>query len=670
MHNPVAHYLRERLPKRPGFTVNPVQIDYAEAICAGLARPGQFHFNEASTGIGKSLAYLLCLADWVARGHQHGRRAVISTHSRSLQRQLLAENNQAIIADYLAWQGLPALTMGLRMGRQNYVSPTRLAHRLGAPDLETVVVDLGRPNAERELAQWALETEGCLLDLVPEQLPDGLTPQDIALTDHEPTPAALSEHFDAMRSCDLLVINHTLLAIDLVTQGQVTAAEEPYALLLDEAEHYPEAAEQALSQRLSFRSTLTLLRSMGLKTATRAWQTLFDDFRSPARAGEVTIPGAAEQLVMVDALSGLLRARPSADRYDDATWQEWRQVRQEADAILRHLRNTQGPQRVLLQHSPVEGLPGLVVPAPAAGASLKSNADKRVTLLTSATLSDLQHGPGEAATFDFMRGRLVMGTSDSRMGLTEAFEPLTFGDLMFQFPADMPAPLYQTDAGHHELAPTFAKRAIREILACGEGRTLVLCGSYHDVAVLKRHWPEEAASRLVTHAAGEPLNQIAESLPRDAILVTPAGWEGLSPQRQDGESFWATVVILRNPRPAPSAVEHFTLVQSLMAKAGRPDEASRIATVMQTRKDGIRAAHKLRQGIGRAIRHPDDSATIVILDPRFPRPDGEHPGEGMRTATEMLGAIPHRFMGRYRQACKQVKEESKKPRRVAVTDFM
>ena len=121
MHNPVAQYLRERLPQRPGFTVNPVQIDYAEAICAGLARPGQFHFNEASTGIGKSLAYLLCLADWVARGRQHGRRAVISTHSRSLQRQLLAESNQAIIADYLAWQGLPALTMGLRMGRQNYV---------------------------------------------------------------------------------------------------------------------------------------------------------------------------------------------------------------------------------------------------------------------------------------------------------------------------------------------------------------------------------------------------------------------------------------------------------------------------------------------------------------------------------------------------------------------
>lgn len=672
MNSPVARYLSERLPLRPGFAVNPAQIEYAKSVRIGLSMHGKFHFQEASTGIGKSLAYLLCLADWVARGKKEGRRAVISTYSRSLQRQLLSDANREIITDYLAWQGLPLLSMGVRMGRRNYVSPTRLAFCLGAVDLESVVSSDDRPSVERDLAQWALDTEGCLLELLPDQLPDGLELQDIALTDHEPIPDALSHHFEELHAHDILVINHTLLAIDLVTRGRVTAAEQPYVLLLDEAEHYPDAAEQALSQRLSFRSTLTLLAAMGLKTATRVWTGLFDELRSPARAGEVAVPDSKEHELIIHALSRLIRARPKQERYDDATWQEWRQVRREAEAILRHLRNVQGgTQHALLQHSAVEGFPSLVVPAADAGASLKAGSSKRVTLVTSATLSDLHHSPGDAPSFDYIRGRFVLGAADARLGRMNSFEPFSFGDLTFNLPSGMPAPLHETDAGIYELTPAFAKRAIQEILARRKGRTLVLCNSYHDVKVLKRHWPLKHASRLVTPDAGAPLNRIAESLAHDEILVTPAGWEGLSPERSDGGAFWKTVVILRNPRPAPCLVEHYVLTQRLLQKAGGLDEASRIATLLQRRKDTIKAAHKLRQGLGRAIRHPDDAVDVVILDPRFPRPTGEPAGLGMRSTRELLGAIPHRFMASYRRAEVDEKEVSEQAlRKASVTDFM
>jgi|SRR5690554_1380718 len=127
MH-PVIDYLTNVLPQRSGFQHNPVQVLYAQALLDGVKAQGQVHFVEGDAGIGKSLAYQLVLADWVAKGKRMGgkqaaRRAVISTHSRALQRQLLQPDNLAIVHDYLTRAELPALSFQLRMGRENYLSP-------------------------------------------------------------------------------------------------------------------------------------------------------------------------------------------------------------------------------------------------------------------------------------------------------------------------------------------------------------------------------------------------------------------------------------------------------------------------------------------------------------------------------------------------------------------
>ena len=106
MH-PVLTYLTHQLPTRPGFHHNPVQVAYAQALINGVRQQGKMHFVEGDTGIGKTLAYQLVLADWVAKGRQKERRAVISTHSRALQRQLLQPDNLAIVRDYLENAGLP-----------------------------------------------------------------------------------------------------------------------------------------------------------------------------------------------------------------------------------------------------------------------------------------------------------------------------------------------------------------------------------------------------------------------------------------------------------------------------------------------------------------------------------------------------------------------------------
>ena len=62
------------------------------------------------------------------------------------------------------------------------------------------------------------------------------------------------------------------------------------------------------------------------------------------------------------------------------------------------------------------------------------------------------------------------------------------------------------------------------------------------------------------------------------------------------------------------------------------------------------ALHKLRQGLGRAICHPDDEVLVTLLEPRIPRPSGYLACSGVYTRKNLLSAIPARFRLAYQQA--------------------
>lgn len=647
MKNPIATYLAERLPQRAGFRQNSVQIAYAEAIGEALVDPAKVHFIEGDAGIGKSLAYQLALAEWVARGKGKGRRGIVSTYSRSLQRQLLQPANLDVIRDYLRWQGLPQLRVGLRMGKQNYVCPQRLALHLGAVSLRHAAGDTQRPSQERQLAQWALESEGCLLDIDPTLLPDGLRLADIALTHDDPMPAALQTHIEATQSCDLLVINHALLVVDLITRGNITQAQAPHALLLDEAEHYPDVAEEILSNRISVQATGYLLRQMKIRSCWPVWEALLESLTAPGRAGSAHALSERESTLIGQGIQKLLRAKPRQANHDGDTWREWRRVRGAAEQIAARLREAH--QHLALDYSPIKGLPGIVAHSSTAARSLKTGVADRVTLLTSATLSDMHHSPGTEPSFRYMHSRLQMPVGYKRCGLQQAFQATRFGRLRFRMPPGLPHPLRQCDDGAYMLSSRYAERAIPHITAV-PGRTLVLCASYADVSVLSDAWPASSRNRLVTHSPGAHLNELANSLEQDAILLTPAGWEGLSPARQGDRTFWQHVVILRNPRPLRSQVERLLLEQRLCRSGMSQENAARTAAGLLNRKETVRTLHKLRQGLGRAIRHPDDTATLTLLDPRIPRPSGAPAEVGIRLMPKLLDAIPARFMAAYRQA--------------------
>ena len=120
----------------PGFRHRPGQAQLADAVHNVFARGGVGLF-EAGTGMGKSLAYLLPAAHYSAAA---GRRVIVSTKTKALQRQLAA-HELPLVAQTLP----PSWRWALLMGRENYVCRRRLDEAVAA-------AGEALPDAERSLA--------------------------------------------------------------------------------------------------------------------------------------------------------------------------------------------------------------------------------------------------------------------------------------------------------------------------------------------------------------------------------------------------------------------------------------------------------------------------------------------------------------------------------------
>src|SRR5688500_2452182 len=85
----------------------------ARAVETALAQ-GRPCLAEAGTGVGKTLAYLVPLVQWLAR---HGGRAVVSTHTLALQGQLIERDIPTLL------EALPELDIrpAAMKGRNNYL---------------------------------------------------------------------------------------------------------------------------------------------------------------------------------------------------------------------------------------------------------------------------------------------------------------------------------------------------------------------------------------------------------------------------------------------------------------------------------------------------------------------------------------------------------------------
>ncbi|HTO94253.1 MAG TPA: helicase C-terminal domain-containing protein [Bacteroidota bacterium] len=134
------------LARREGFELRPQQAAMASAVGSALEERAHL-IVEAPTGIGKTLGYLIPALLYAART---GRKAVISTHTKNLQEQLVQKDFPIA----RAVSGGKAAVAILK-GRRNYLCSTRLEHAVAsAPALfdESGAAQIAR------IREWSLHT--------------------------------------------------------------------------------------------------------------------------------------------------------------------------------------------------------------------------------------------------------------------------------------------------------------------------------------------------------------------------------------------------------------------------------------------------------------------------------------------------------------------------------
>ena len=194
-----------KLSHGAGFEFRREQQDMACAVARTLERSGHL-VVEAGTGVGKSLAYLVPAALHAVRTK---RKAVISTHTISLQEQLIFKDIPFV--QHLLDEDFEALLM---KGRQNYLCTTRLARAINqAADLFTTEQ---KSELER-IRDWSQTTkDGSLSDFL--EQPDPAVWEEVRSEQHLCTPKMCGQnsgcHYQNLRrriaGAHMVVLNHAL----------------------------------------------------------------------------------------------------------------------------------------------------------------------------------------------------------------------------------------------------------------------------------------------------------------------------------------------------------------------------------------------------------------------------------------------------------------------------
>jgi len=242
-----------RLAKRlPGYEPRESQLEMTRAVARTL-KDGGLLVVEAGTGTGKSLAYLVPAIEWA---RSQGERVVVSTRTINLQEQLL-HTDLPFLQRHL---GI-TFTAALVKGRGNYLC-LRKAHELRA-EPRLFADDTVRAEIER-LLEWAESTEdGSLADLGFLPRPDAwesvrVEPDDCLRTRcPEYEQCFFYRARRAAANADLLIVNHSLLLIDLALRAELGDDEHggilPRAsrLVVDEAHHLEDVSTDHLGSRMT-----------------------------------------------------------------------------------------------------------------------------------------------------------------------------------------------------------------------------------------------------------------------------------------------------------------------------------------------------------------------------------------------------------------------------------
>lgn len=603
------------------------QIQMAEAVANALT--DRHHLLvQAGTGTGKSLAYLVPAL-------VHGKKVLVATATLALQRQLV-ERDLPRIKPSLERVLKRELTFAVYKGVGNYLCLQKMNGAEQDPDGEFLMEISALEKDQKRLKAWAL-TPGVSGDR--DDAPDVdrrvwfansvsgrecLGKDDCAFGSQCFAVAAKAK----AQTADVVVTNHTLLAIEIVDSHPILPERD--AVILDEAHEFMDRTTQAVTEELTA-ARVERAAKMAAKhipsKATQAFSKAADEFAEaianfamdirsdPGRVGR--LPELPKQLepsirkIKEASASVVALINADSDVIDpDAMAQRARvkgatnEIQTIATKMLRP-----GAHQVMWFEPNFSTL--YLAPLEVSEVLRRNLLTETPVIATSATLTIGKSFDAIAKSIGFVVGQDIDEEEDEGKGV---IDPANVQMLDVGSPFDFASqgmlylPRHLAEPGRDGPARD-ALTELGELIEAAGGRTLALFSSWRGVELADEHLRRVLAELkipIITQRRGDSVGPLVEKFakdPRSILLGTISLWQGID---VPGPSC-TLVAIDRIPFPRPDE-------PVMSARTSKVDEAGG-SGFMQVSLP--RAALLLAQGTGRLIRSIDDRGVVAILDSRI-----------------------------------------------------
>jgi len=602
------------------------QIEMAEAVANALS--DRHHLLvQAGTGTGKSLAYLVPAL-------VHGKKVLVATATLALQRQLV-ERDLPRIKGALEKELKRELTFAVYKGVGNYLCLQKMNSGAGDPDGE-VLMDIGALEKDaKRLRAWA-ETPGVSGDR--DDAPDvdrrvwyanSVSGRECIGKDE---CAFGSQCFAAnakakAQTADVVVTNHTLLAIEIVDSHPILPERD--AVILDEAHEFMDRTTQAVTEELTAgrveraakmaKKHLPGKASDAFQKAADLFAEAVNDFaddvrKDPTKAGRLPeLPSQLEAPIrkVKDAAKAVVELiNADADVIDPDSMAERARVKGATNEVQQTAAKMLKPSVHQVMWFEPNFSTLYLAPLSVSAVLRKNLLTETPVIATSATLSigksfnQIAESIGFLVGKDFEDDEFEKGEIDpANLQMLDVGSPFDFANQgMLYLPRDIPEP--GRDGPSKE-----ALEELAELIDAAGGRTLALFSSWRGVELADEYLRKvlkELPIGIITQKRGDSVGALVEKFAKDEtsiLLGTISLWQGI-----DVPGPACTLVAIdRIPFPRPD--------EPVMSARAAEADAAGGSGFMQVSLP--RAALLLAQGTGRLIRSIDDRGVVAILDSRI-----------------------------------------------------